>query len=192
MKRLYTILAIIAAIYTTPAFAAIYNVNENFTGTFYNNPVLTGFSSNHNLVFASLNSGDASLFSHSLNTIVNGTLDPATNTATCTGVCNFTENLINGDRFFGTEAFTSLIAVNHLVFYTGTSMITGGTGLFLNATGTGTFSGVDDLLTGKTRMNVTYSITTPDIAAVPEPETNAMLLAGLVLIGFVTRRNQPA
>ena len=34
----------------------------------------------------------------------------------------------------------------------------------------------------------TYTDVTPSVAAVPEPETYAMLLAGLGLLGFASRR----
>lgn len=190
-KIIATIATILATGSVIPAFAATYNVEQNFTGTFTDTDVgVSSFTNIYNMTFASLISGDASLFSSALNTVANGAVDSA-GLGSCTGVCTTNETLINGDHIFGTFTFNSQFDSPTQVSYTGVTTITGGTGLFAGATGTGTFSGVDTYLTansGTSTLRVINRITTPDVAAVPEPETYALMLAGLGLIGFCARR----
>lgn len=202
MKRFATTLVVMATISATPAFALTYNVNENFTGTFVEDSsygTAQDFLTTYDLTFSSLNSGDASLFSSQLKSFAYGFFG-LTGNSSCNGPCSLTETLKNGDKIFATFTFNGQFDGNSTITYSGNATITGGTGLFTGATGTGTFSGVDIItglapgsdpgdpsFVGTTTQNLIYSINTP---AVPEPETYALLLTGLGLVGFSARRKQ--
>lgn len=167
------------------ANAAVYNVNENFTGTYVINDLGSGhFSMVHNEIFSSLTSGDSSLFSSSFtSTITNAdSSDPFSNW--CNAGCSYTETLKNGDTLTGLFSLTSLASIGGGVSYSGLLNITGGTGLFAGATGSGTFSAFDkDGLTTDHNLNFT-------VTSVPEPETYGMMLVGLSFMGFVARRRK--
>jgi hypothetical protein len=168
------------------ANATTYSVNENFTGTYVMTDIGNGHVSIvHNLVFSSLPSGDASMFSSSSTTTVSDAnlSEPFTNW--CNAGCSFTETLINGNTFSGLVNFTDILREVNGTGYSGNFNITGGTGLFAGATGSGTFSGFDDFNGGTTNHNAIFTVTT-----VPEPETYGMMLVGLGLMGFVARRQK--
>lgn len=166
--------------------AAVYNVNENFTGAYVINDLGSGhFSMVHNEIFSSLTSGDPSLFSASLTTTISdaNSSDPFSNW--CNAGCSFTETLINGNTLSGTFNFTNVQGQSDGTSYSGLVNITGGTGLFAGATGSGTFSGFDNLTGLTTAHNLNFTVT-----SVPEPETYGMMMMGLGLIGFVARRRK--
>lgn len=89
-------------------------------------------------------------------------------------------NPLEGD-FIGSEDFT------------GRFSFTGGTGRYAGATGGGTYVGHSDytadnplaLFSGASTLDSIGTVTT-----VPEPETYAMLLAGLGLLGFAAQRRK--
>lgn len=184
LLRIITLVAFgLAAI---SANATTYNVNENLTGTYNTTYLGSGhFSMVHNLIFSSLISGDSSLFSSSSTTTISDAnfSDPFSNW--CNAGCSYTETLINGNTLSGAVYFTDVLREINGTSYSGHFNITGGTGLFAGATGSGTFSGFDDLTGGTTNHNAIFTVTT-----VPEPETYGMMLVGLGLMGFVVRRRE--
>lgn len=180
--------------------ATTYNVVQTYSGTFVQTTtgIDTGLGYNNilyrttvNLTPTSLISGDASLFSTSLVTETEFLFDVATNTLSCSGICQFTETLKNGDTIFGNilsnGATAYEIADNGIditkIWYTGHFEITGGTGIFVGATGGGTYSGMDDYTTMTQTMTSTFSVT-----PVPEPESYALLLMGMTIIGLRSKK----
>jgi len=185
------------------AQAITYTVNETFQGTWTAIWGLPISNFTHEATTQSLASGDASLFSDSISSA-----QIIFDINTCTS-CTSTQNLKNGDKIFATSNFasgggfspnasnTSLIDN----FYNGTITITGGTGLFEGATGSGSYNAIDfgimntDLEGNFVSFNPSgewfYAQTlTINISAVPEPETYAMLIIGLSLIGIASRRKK--
>jgi hypothetical protein len=97
--------------------------------------------------------------------------------------CLISETLITGDTFSGQFVLNSVLDSSNGTSYSGNFNITGGTGLFIGATGSGTFTGFDNLSGLTTEYNLNFTVTT-----VPEPETYGMLLAGIGMLLFTTRR----
>jgi len=183
---LKTIVIAVLGLTAISANATTYTVNENFTGSYGISDLGGGhFSMVHNEIFSSLTSGDSSLFSSSFtSTISNADSSDSTGLTWCNAGCSYTETLRTGDTLTGLFSLTNLAPSNGGVSYSGLLNITGGTGLFAGATGSGTFSAFDkDGLT--TDHNLSFTVT-----SVPEPETYAMMLAGLGLMSFVARRRK--
>lgn len=176
------ILGAILSLSAMQATADVYDVDILFLGTFDNssNPL------EHDLDFLFLHSGDAGIFSSGLKTFIDG-VSPLDCTPT---TCTFVETFIGGDTITGHFNFNSFGANGASTteyIYAGNLAITGGTGLFASATGSGTFSGADVFLTqtsGTTSHRSIYSVNT---SPVPEPQTYAMLLVGLGLLGFAVK-----
>lgn len=182
------------------ANATTYNVNEVFTGSFSETDFGFGeFSSIHNLYFESLISGDASLFSVSHNTYINGFND-GSNESLCR-YCITDETLINGDSIFSTFTFTGTLYSyeDKYRYSTGDYTITGGTGLFSNATGGGSFTALDsyvygidenaDYRHGTSLLYNSGSITTPDVSAVPIPAAAWLFGSGIMSFFGLRRKN---
>lgn len=96
----------------------------------------------------------------------------------------FTFSLPNGDKFTGTFVGT-IFPPNQQgdTTFALTYTITGGTGIFAGATGTGTSAGPLNAITGVYTDRITLTITTP--TPIPEPAT--LLLLGTGLVGVATR-----
>lgn len=207
VRSLVTFFSLSLGLFAMHAQAATYDVIQTYSGTFAQTTtdIDTGlgysnilYKTTANLTPTNLASGDASLFSSSLTTSTEFLFDVATGVLSCAGSCQFTETLKNGDTIFGTILSNGPQAteVNNdptiaspfsRIWYTGNLLITGGTGLFAGATGYGTYSGVDDYTTMTQTLTSTFSVT-----PVPEPETFAMLFAGLVVLGATVRRKSAA
>lgn len=106
---------------------------------------------------------------------------------------NFTSNLYtftqSGTNF--TNSIVDLTALNDLsglvefrIFGLGNTSANGGT-----LASNGTFR-IAEHFDGSTFTNVQFNGAVSSVAAIPEPETYAMFLAGLALLGFASRRNQ--
>lgn len=189
MSLLRNITCLILSLAAISANAEVYNVSERFTGSSSITDLGGGqfsLTHNYNSLF-SLDLGDASLFSTSMTTTISNFNPLSLVNSWCNAGCSFTETLKNGDFIFGTFNLTSLDN-NFTTIVTGNTSITGGTGLFKDAVGSGFFTTSDSLaltINPKSLIATNYTVNT---APVPEPETNAMFLVGLSLIGFMVRR----
>lgn len=101
------------------------------------------------------------------------------------------------NKLFGTATASAVFDRQNLVGNgSGTLNITGGEGIFTNATGTLNFSEVDQLNPDPSVLSVNGKATiTGSIQAVPEPEVGIGTLAGIGLLGtgfLLRRRSQNA
>lgn len=77
----------------------------------------------------------------------------------------------------------------------GTFMESGGTGQFFGANGSGSLTGTEGFPDVNLQTNGEFALTLDkpvSVAAVPEPETYALMLAGLGALGGLVRRRRPA
>lgn len=111
---------------------------------------------------------------------------------------NFTMTTTASDQLFGTFTInlTSISSSASLetITYKADSIFTGGTGLFANASGTGSFEILTKESFTPNRLftevgSLNARITTP-VAAIPEADTSAMLLMGAGIMGFIARRRK--
>ena len=75
----------------------------------------------------------------------------------------------------------------------GTFMESGGTGQFFGANGSGSLTGIEVFPDVNLQTNGEFALTLDKpVAAVPEPETYALMLAGLGALGGLVLRRRPA
>jgi hypothetical protein len=104
----------------------------------------------------------------------------------------FTFTFSDGSTFFGTYSGTLVPLAPPVFGINGAAIITGGTGLFTTATGSGVASGTNNLATGEFDFVLRGSVTAPGLTPIPEP--NCMLLLAGALFGMAgirSRRHPP-
>jgi hypothetical protein len=189
-------------IYSSSSAAMTYTYDEKFSGIWAGVPgtpisLFTHIASSPTLVTAS----NPTLFPNSV--LTTDVIENVTTCAPCTSI----ELFNNGDKIFTQNTIAPdgglvLNSTTGLVdnSYQGAIIITGGTGIFKNASGGGHYFATDfgvlnvdgpQIFTfnpsGKWDFEQTLTI---NIAPVPEPENYAMLLVGLSLMGFVARNRK--
>jgi PEP-CTERM motif len=194
--------AILFILGANAANAATYGITEAMDGTW------TRTSADHytyTYTGGSLISGDSSL----LNVSTTASAVFSSNTFNCI-TCTFTSTLSGGNTIFGTLSVitagympggisTPPPGINTNLFFGDLLTITGGTGLFAGATGGGLGFGTHNIVaqnnfttfpsSGTSTQYLSLNVvTTP----VPEPETYAMMLAGLGVLSLVARRKKSA
>jgi hypothetical protein len=175
------------------ANATVYKVSENsteFSTTIFSTTTSTTYS------LTNLFKDETGLLTGSslTTTFPNLPSNPVDFTSLCgTSGCSFIINLINTDtiigsfNFLGQFSFPSADPLHPYLGLTGNTTITGGTGFFEGAKGSGSFVTFDDQINPSTLIS-NFSIETT--APIPEPENYAMLIVGLGVMGFVARRRK--
>lgn len=194
MKQFFKVVLLLCSLSALQANANVYNVDESYEGTFATdaNSILTLTLDSHTIF-----TGDTSIFSTSVSSSVNMAtvnLDPLTGLPNCSVAsnCSYTQILKNNDTITGSYNFTSLANAGALSFSVADLTINGGTGAFAGATGSGTLITTTNLANNNATQRAVYEVRTVASAAsaVPEPQTYALFLAGLGLLGFASRKGR--
>lgn len=170
-----------------------YEFSETFSGTVFLDGTVFPFTRSENLTLVPGGSSlPAILQSAVQQTITPFYASPSGQTyCYAEGGCTLTGSNANGS-YTGLYWIDYYRRTNDIAFeyeYAGTFKYTGGTGVFSGISGGGSFTGLDTFgpdITENTSKIVHASFSLP----VPEPETWATMLAGLALIGTVTRRSR--
>jgi hypothetical protein len=140
MKQFLKVVLLLCTLSALQVNANVYNVDESYEGTFSTdaNSILTLTLDSHTIF-----TGDTSIFSTSVSSSVNMAtvnLDPITGLPNCSlaSNCSYTQILKNSDTITGTYSFNNLANAGQLSFSVADLTITGGTGAFNGATGSGT------------------------------------------------------
>lgn len=191
------------------ANATTYNVSEAFMNSdFTRTPGAGNFSYTFNLnpFSYTLASADALPFLVTSGVItLNGFYDANINTGNGTG--SYIETFSNGDTLFGNLAFTDSLSGNNVVAnitdsINSVSTVTGGTGLFANATGAGAFTLFAVYVQNTPLVNSfpiqvatsdifnDFVLTTPDVPPTATPLPAAAWLFGSGIMGLLGLRRK--
>ncbi|AHG89235.1 PEP motif putative anchor domain protein [Gemmatirosa kalamazoonensis] len=100
----------------------------------------------------------------------------------------FTLDFGGGNTLFGTSAGSFVMTAPQVFSGSSTIVIGGGTGMFTEATGTGTTRGTQNLAAGTVAFDATGTVAGPQLNAVPEPASLALLAGGLGAMAAIGRR----
>lgn len=183
-------LFIASALFACTTQAATYHTDQQYFGDFTITDLGDGNALTSNVLHPTvLVSGDLPMVASTLYSFIPHTMTEAGLTL-CTLTCTFTQAMANGDSFSGTLSFDSFDLNGTILTYSGHSVITGGTGFFAGASGGGTMTGRHDFMSYTYGRIANESILTIYTAPVPEPGNNAMLLAGIGILGLLARRRR--